>query len=50
MYQTSHPTPAQVREWMQKRQTEHKPPPTPEEIRRELGWEMNQPTTNRSRT
>lgn len=32
------PTKQQVRDWMQQRQAEHKPPPTPEQIRRELGW------------
>jgi hypothetical protein len=25
---------------MQQRQVEHKPPPTPEEVRRQLGWEL----------
>jgi len=34
------PTPQQVRDWMQKRQVDQKPPPTPEQIRRELGWEF----------
>lgn len=31
------PTKEQVRKWMQERQQEKKPPPTPEEIRRQLG-------------
>lgn len=50
MYQFTHPTPAQVREWMQQRQVERTAPPTPEQIRRELGWTMTTPTTDRSRT
>lgn len=32
------PTPQQVRDWMKQRQVEQRPPPTPEQIRRELGW------------
>ncbi|MGZ4872751.1 MAG: hypothetical protein ACXV99_12705 [Candidatus Angelobacter sp.] len=34
------PSKEQVRQWMQQRQVEHKPPPTPEQVRRELGWHM----------
>lgn len=34
------PTKEQVREWMNQRQAEHTPPPTPEQVRRELGWDM----------
>lgn len=37
-------TKQQVREWMQQRQKQHTPPPTPEEIRRQLGHELK---TNR---
>lgn len=38
MTQTSKPSNQQVREWMQRRQVDRTPPPTPEQIRRELGW------------
>lgn len=34
------PTKQQVRDWLAKQVKEHKPPPTPEAIRRELGWNM----------
>lgn len=38
--QANHPTKEQVRSFMQQRQVERKPPPSPEEIRRQLGWAM----------
>lgn len=31
------PTKEAVRKWMQERQKQHTPPPSPEEIRRQLG-------------
>ena len=40
MTPVTHPTPAQVRAWMQQRQAEKKPPPSPADVRRELGWEL----------
>lgn len=40
MTPATHPTSQQVRDWLQQRQTERKPPPTPEQIRRELGWDL----------
>lgn len=40
MKPVTQPTPQQVRDWMQQRQVEHKPPPTPREIREQLGWWM----------
>lgn len=40
MPQASHPTKEQVRQYMQQRQEEHRPPPTPEQIKRELGWHL----------
>jgi hypothetical protein len=40
MTHTTHPTQQQVRTWMQQRQVERTPPPTPEQIRRELSWNM----------
>jgi hypothetical protein len=40
MTPVTHPSPQQVREWMKQRQAENTPPPTPEVIRRELGWQL----------
>jgi hypothetical protein len=40
MVKTVKPTKEQVREYMGRRQAEHKPPPSREEIRRQLGWEL----------
>lgn len=37
---TTHPTHQQVRDWMAKRQVERTPPPSPDQIKRELGWDM----------
>lgn len=37
-HQITKPTPQQVRAWMTQRRTEKTAPPTPEQIRRELGW------------
>jgi len=34
------PTKQQVREYMDGRQREHKPPPSQKEIRRQLGWDL----------
>ncbi len=36
----THPTKEQVRAWQQQRHEDHTPPPTPDEIRRALGWEL----------
>lgn len=38
--QTTHPPKEAVRNWLQQRQAERKPVPTPEQIRRELSWGM----------
>lgn len=40
MTQTTKPTTAQVRAFMAERQRAKTPPKTPEEIRRELGWNL----------
>lgn len=37
---TSHPPKHLVRECLERRAKDPKPPPTPEEIRRQLGWGM----------
>ncbi|WP_197065239.1 hypothetical protein [Massilia sp. 9096] len=37
---TSHPPKHLVREYLERRSKESEPPPTPEEIRRQLGWSM----------
>jgi len=34
----THPPKHVVRAWLERRSRDKKPPPTPEEIRRELGW------------
>jgi hypothetical protein len=38
MSQTTHPSKQQVRAWLERRVQDLKPPPAPEEIRRQLGW------------
>jgi hypothetical protein len=40
MTQTTHPDKAKVREVMQKHRQEHKPPMSPEQFKREIGWAM----------
>lgn len=40
MKQMTRPSNEQVRSWMQQRQIDRTPPPTLEEIRRELGWTL----------
>jgi hypothetical protein len=37
---TSKPTKQQVREYMERRQAAHTPPPSRDEIRRQLGWDL----------
>jgi hypothetical protein len=52
MTQTSKPSNQQVRSWMQQRQADKSPPPSPEEIRTQLGWrlvEAEREMTNRSK-
>jgi hypothetical protein len=39
----THPPKHLVREYLERRTRDHKPPPTPEEIRRELGWGLLTP-------
>jgi len=39
MVKTAKPTKEQIREYLSRRRAEHKPPPSCEEIRRELGWD-----------
>ncbi|WP_444845458.1 hypothetical protein [Duganella caerulea] len=38
MTATSHPSKEQVRAYMHQRECDRRPPPTPDEIRRQLGW------------
>jgi hypothetical protein len=40
---TRHPPKHLVREYLERRSKESNPPPTPEEIRRQLGWGMLMP-------
>jgi hypothetical protein len=37
---TSKPTKEQVREFMERRAVAHTPPPSRDEIRRQLGWDL----------
>jgi len=43
MTHTSKPDREVVRSWMRERQVERVPPPSPEEVRRQLGWHMVEP-------
>src|SRR5471030_869683 len=38
MQSIPHPSKEQVRAYMRQRESAHRPPPTPDEIRRQLGW------------
>lgn len=52
MTQTSKPSNQQVRNWMHQRQADRSPPPSLEEVRRQLGWglvEAQRGMTNRSK-
>ncbi|WP_195763878.1 hypothetical protein [Pseudoduganella rivuli] len=40
MTKTTHPSKESVREWMERRTHAEDPPPTPADIRRELGWDL----------
>lgn len=40
MEQPKQPSKEAVRHWLQSRQQERRPLPDPQQIRRELGWEM----------
>jgi hypothetical protein len=40
------PTKEQVRAYMARRERERRPPPAPEDIRRQLGWRLAQPGSN----
>ena len=44
MYDVKHPAKHLVREYLARRSRDPKPPPAPEEIRRQLGWAMLIPT------
>jgi len=38
MQSIPHPSKEQVRAYMHRRESAHRPPPAPDEIRRQLGW------------
>lgn len=40
MAATNHPAKQAVHDWMARRQRERTPPPSPEEVRRQLGWHL----------
>jgi hypothetical protein len=53
MHQTSKPDLELVRNWMQQRHVAVTPPPSPEQVRTELGWklvEAERENTSRSST
>ncbi|WP_395407433.1 hypothetical protein ACHMW6_12635 [Pseudoduganella sp. UC29_106] len=39
---TQQPSKELVREWLQRRRAESSPPPSIEQVRRELGWKLEQ--------
>jgi hypothetical protein len=47
---TSHPPKHLVREYLERRSKDTAPPPTPEEIRRQLGWGLLMPADDRINT
>lgn len=38
MAQANHPSKYVIRQYLERRSHENRPPPSPEEIRRQLGW------------
>jgi hypothetical protein len=40
MTQTTHPTKQLVRDYLDSRTRSTEPPPTPDEVRRQLGWDL----------
>ena len=47
---TNHPPKHLVREYLERRSKDTTPPPTPEEIRRQLGWGLLMPADDRINT
>ena len=45
MEQPKQPSKEAVRQWLQKKLVERRPPPDPQQIRRELGWDLVKPDT-----
>ena len=48
-HRITHPTKEQVRAYMAAREAARRPPPSPEEIRRQLGWRIAAPDDERLR-
>lgn len=44
MTTSTHPPKHLIREYLERRARDTSPPPTPEEIRRQLGWELLLPS------
>ena len=42
MSKPKQPTKQDVRDWLKREVAEHRPPPDPKQIRRELGWDLLQ--------
>ena len=48
MASTTHPSKQLVRSWLARRSLDSRPPPSPEEIKRSLGWELLRRPASRS--
>ena len=48
-HRVTHPTKEQVRAYMAAREMARRPPPSPEEIRRQLGWRLQRDDEDRLR-
>jgi len=42
------PSKEAVREWLKQEVSQHRPPPDPKQIRRELGWDLIEQHCNKS--
>jgi hypothetical protein len=49
MNSPSNPSKEQVREWLREETIQHRPPPDPNEIRRQLGWFLMERNHKKSR-
>jgi hypothetical protein len=47
MNTSTYPTKEQIRDWIKHRHADHYPLPDIKQIRRELGWDLHKPASNR---
>jgi hypothetical protein len=47
MSRQNQPSKESVRQWLRERLAQRRPPPDPEQIRRELGWDLVRPPAAR---